>query len=131
MFKNLKRSDWSDKSVAEQGFTLIELLVVIAILGILAVVGVLSFNGLTGGAHAAVNKTELTQVQSAVDAFQAANDGQAPTATLGLPGAADYTAVGTKGQKVAMSTLIKSAQLVCSGYTIDAAGNVTMGGTCP
>jgi prepilin-type N-terminal cleavage/methylation domain-containing protein len=87
MFKNLKSSDWSDKSVAEQGFTLIELLVVIAILGILAVVGVLSFNGLTGGAHTAVNQTELTQVQTASDAFMAKNNGTPAVDTAALQGA--------------------------------------------
>ncbi len=85
MFKQLKEQrDWSDKNVAERGFTLIELLVVIAILGILAVVGILSFNGLTDNAHHAVNQTEKTQVQTAVDAYRAQNEGAIPPDTAAL-----------------------------------------------
>ncbi len=70
MFKHIRnRANWSDKSSSQQGFTLIELLVVIAILGILAVVGVLSFGGLTDTAKQATSKTELTEVQTAVQAY--------------------------------------------------------------
>jgi prepilin-type N-terminal cleavage/methylation domain-containing protein len=72
MFKNIRnRMDWSDKSSSQKGFTLIELLVVIAILGVLAVVGVLSFGGLTDSAKKSTAKTELTQIQAAVDAYNA------------------------------------------------------------
>jgi prepilin-type N-terminal cleavage/methylation domain-containing protein len=132
MFNNLKKKgDWRDKGVVEQGFTLIELLVVIAILGILAVVGVLSFNGLTDGAKTAVNKTELTQVQTAIDAFQAANDGQWPTGTLALPAtgttALKVDAVGTKGTLVHMDALLKTTK--CT-YTI-AATTGALAQTCP
>ena len=78
MFNNTRnRADWSDKSSSQKGFTLIELLVVIAILGVLAVVGVLSFSGLTDSAKGSTAKTELTQVQTAVDAY-AAKNGAAP-----------------------------------------------------
>ena len=78
----MNREDWSEKNVAQKGFTLIELLVVIAILGILAVVGVLAFGGLTDSAKSATNKTELTQVQTAVDAYLAKD---ATPATRGGP----------------------------------------------
>jgi prepilin-type N-terminal cleavage/methylation domain-containing protein len=72
MFKNIRnKADWTDKSSSQKGFTLIELLVVIAILGVLAVVGVLSFGGLTDSAKKSTAKTELTQVQAAVDAYRA------------------------------------------------------------
>ena len=110
MFKNIRnRAEWSDKTVSQKGFTLIELLVVIAILGILAVVGVLSFGGLTGGAHTATAKTELTEVQTAVDAFRALSP------TNAIP--ANVAALQTGGE-------LKPGTLLCS-YVIDASGNVT------
>lgn len=100
----MNREDWSEKNVAQKGFTLIELLVVIAILGILAVVGVLAFGGLTDSAKEATDKTELTQVQTAVDAYRAINDAipantAALTAQLKDPGALECTYVisGTTG----------------------------------
>ena len=109
MFNQMKkRADWTDKSVSQKGFTLIELLVVIAILGILAVVGVLSFGGLTGSAKAATNKTELTQVQTAADAYQAKN-GTVP---------ADTAALVTDGELRGGVNAIKCA------YTIAANGDV-------
>jgi prepilin-type N-terminal cleavage/methylation domain-containing protein len=115
MFNKMKnRADWSDKSVSQKGFTLIELLVVIAILGILAVVGVLSFGGLTNSAKQATNKTELTQVQTAADAYQAKN-GTVP---------ADTAVLVTDGELRGGANAIK-----CT-YAISATGDVTQT-TCP
>ena len=62
-----------DKNLIEQGFTLIELLVVIAILGILAAVVVFSVNGITARGHAAACSTEVSTVQTALEAYNAQN----------------------------------------------------------
>ena len=90
MFKHIRnRAEWSDKTVSQKGFTLIELLVVIAILGILAVVGVLSFGGLTGNAKHATAKTELTEVQTAVDALHGERHGGPDRCSAGRHGDVD------------------------------------------
>jgi type IV pilus assembly protein PilA len=119
MFKNIRnRMDWSDKSSSQKGFTLIELLVVIAILGVLAVVGVLSFGGLTDSAKKSTAKTELTQIQAAVDAYNAKHLAFPPFTTP----AALATSLKTDGE------LKGTATLQCN-YDLSAAGDVTFSAT--
>jgi len=104
--------DWDTKNIAEKGFTLVELLVVIAILGILAVVGVLAFGGLTDSAKEATNKTELAQVQTAVDAYRAQN-GTIP------------------GDTAELTDQLKVASLKCSYVINSTTGEVTQtAGSC-
>jgi prepilin-type N-terminal cleavage/methylation domain-containing protein len=57
----------------ESGFTLIELLIVIVILGVLSGIVVFSVSGITGRSQAAACKTDLATVQTASEAYNAAN----------------------------------------------------------
>ena len=122
MFKEIRnRTEWSDKSVSQKGFTLIELLVVIAILGVLAVVGVLSFGGLTGTAKGATAKTELTQIQAAVDAYNAKNNVYPAAATPFLSAVAALPAANVLATDGDLKTGVK---IQCF-YDLSAAGDVT------
>ncbi len=89
-----------DRSLIERGFTLIELLVVIAILGVLAVVGILAFGGLTDTAKKSTAQTELTEVQTAADAYNAIHnaypaDPGTTNCTLGAAGPSFVCALET------------------------------------
>jgi general secretion pathway protein G len=68
----------ADRSMLERGFTLVELLVVIVILGILAAVVVFAVGGTTKNAQKSACKAELNTVESAVEAYNAA-EGDYPT----------------------------------------------------
>ena len=57
----------------ESGFTLIELLIVIVVLGVLSGIVVFSVSGITGRSQAAACKTDLATVQTASEAYNAAN----------------------------------------------------------
>jgi prepilin-type N-terminal cleavage/methylation domain-containing protein len=67
------REKFENKNVIEQGFTLIELLVVIAILGILAAVVVFAVGGITDRGKSSACKSEVSTVQTAIEAFYAKN----------------------------------------------------------
>ena len=62
----------------ERGFTLIELLVVVAILGILAAVVALNVGGFIGRGHDEAACTERHNIQTAVLAYMAENNGSVP-----------------------------------------------------
>ena len=66
------------KRHGEKGFTLIELLVVVGILGVLAGVVTLSVGQFIGTGATEADITELHNIQTAVTAFQAQNEGAAP-----------------------------------------------------
>jgi len=64
---------------AQSGFTLIELLIVIAIIGILSAIIMANFVGIRERARDATRKSDLTQIQSALELYRAdANDGTYP-----------------------------------------------------
>ena len=69
---------WLNKNMkgrkGQQGFTLIELLVVVTILGVLAAIVTLSLVGLTTNASVQSCNSEYKTVQSALDAYMAANN---------------------------------------------------------
>jgi len=65
MYKQLK------KMRQEEGFTLIELLIVIVILGILAAIVVFSVQGITDKGKTSACKTNVSEVQTAIQAYYA------------------------------------------------------------
>ena len=81
----MERRD-SDEAT-ESGFTLIELLIVIVVLGILAAIVVFSLTGVSGQSKQAACTSDAKSVEIAADAYQAANNGDAPAADqqLGRP----------------------------------------------
>jgi len=65
-------------STSGRGFTLIELLVVVAILGVLAAVVALNVGGFIGRGHDEAACTERHNIQTAVLAYMAENNGSVP-----------------------------------------------------
>ncbi len=85
MLKHLQSSDdWNEKSLGAKGFTLIELLVVVIILGILAAVAVFAVGGLTDNAKKNTCKTEYSTIKTAIQAYKAQNDGNAPATAAAM-----------------------------------------------
>jgi prepilin-type N-terminal cleavage/methylation domain-containing protein len=126
------------KSLIEQGFTLIELLVVIAILGILAAVVVFSVNGITDRGKSSACTTEVSTVQTAIEAYNAKLGVYPPDAA---PAGFSYADLNTAlapapaGQpanpnKFLNSSLTATSPSIVAGYDYTGLGNFD-GGTCP
>jgi type IV pilus assembly protein PilA len=69
------------KKLNQKGFTLVELLIVVAILGVLAAVVVPNVVGLAGKGQDEAAKTELSNIQTAMDVMMATNHLTSVTAT--------------------------------------------------
>lgn len=69
------------KKLNQKGFTLVELLIVVAILGVLAAVVVPNVIGLAGKGQEEAAKTELSNIQTAMDIMMATNHLTSVTAT--------------------------------------------------
>ena len=116
-----------DKNLVERGFTLIELLVVIAILGILAGVVVFAVGGITDRGKNSACKSEVSTVQTAVEALYA-KTGAYPA---GTGYAALNTAIGpTSANKFLNSALTATSPSIAAGYNYAGGGDFS-GGTCP
>ncbi len=76
----------------KKGFTLIELLIVIAIIGVLAALLMVNFVGVRQRARDAQRKSDLRQIQSALEIYRADN-GNYPTTTSDFPTATCGTGV--------------------------------------
>ena len=72
MFQRIRNS-----RAAEAGFTLVEMVVVVAVIGIIASVAVLAIGGTTDSSKQAACEAEVGTVQTASDAYYAANDAYA------------------------------------------------------
>lgn len=68
---NCKKSKWSTIRSRNRGFTLIELLVVIAIIGILSTLLMSNFIGVRQRARDAQRKSDVRQIQSALELYRA------------------------------------------------------------
>lgn len=95
---------WFNKNLrgrkGQQGFTLIELLVVVTILGVLAAIVTLSLVGLTTKASEQSCNAEYKTVQSALDAYMAANNYSA--LPNGAQGSYTNDMTGSSGGNVAL-----------------------------
>jgi len=116
-----------NKNIVERGFTLIELLVVIAILGILAAVVVFAVGGITDRGHRSACLSEVSTVQTAIEAYYAKTEAYPP----GTGFAALNTALGpSSADKFLDTDLTGSSPSIAAGYDYHGAGSFS-GGTCP
>jgi prepilin-type N-terminal cleavage/methylation domain-containing protein len=117
----------NDKNIIERGFTLIELLVVIAILGILAAVVVFSVGGITDKGKTSACKTEVSTVQTALEAFYAQSNpvaypAVAATADNAASTAAALSVMASGSLKFLNSPMTTASPSIAAGYRYDALG---------
>ncbi len=112
----------------QKGFTLIELLVVIGILGVLGGVAVPAYSKFFGSGKTEANTTELSSVQSAMDAMMAHNTITGVTANAVAED--DFVAQPTgAGTEFLSPGYLRTNPTRCT-YTWDATGLVTQA-ACP
>jgi len=116
MFAN-KLSQARKLGKSEGGFTLIELLIVIVILGILAGIVVFSVRGIQDRGNVAACKTEVSTVQTAVEAYYAENKAYPTTS-------AEWTSLSSGSD-----ALLHTAPSYVTG--VDTNGLLSMASTAP
>jgi general secretion pathway protein G len=89
-----------------KGFTLIELLIVIAIIGVLATLLMVNFIGVRQRARDAQRKSDLRQVQSALEIYRSDNSSYPSSAVAGQPQKLDaiWTCQPGNGSKCTSAT---------------------------
>jgi type IV pilus assembly protein PilA len=107
----------------QKGFTLVELLVVFTLLGVLAGIILPSVSNVLGYGHTQAAKTELSVVQSAMDAMMAVTDNGTMAVT---PATKDMSTFPTGAPLY--PDYLRSATTHMS-YAVDATGQVTQSGT--
>jgi len=135
------------ESPPEAGFTLIELMVVLLIMGILLAIAIPTFLGVTGSAHAAAAKTNLSSAMTEAQASYTSNSSYTVTATevkalTAETKAMTFTAtkstktsvisvdVSTTGQAIVLATYQKSTN-VCWMEVTNESGATTSASNPP
>ena len=118
----MKMRDMMKRKNGQKGFTLVELIVVMAILAILAAIAVPKYSQVTENAKKSAIDANVRTIVSAVQLYQAANEGKLPTvegdisaflqkglaSMAGQPDGASYTLTNNGGV---------SGKVTISGWT--------------
>jgi len=104
------------ESPPEAGFTLIELMVVLLIMGILLAIAIPTFLGVTGSAHAAAVKTNVSSAMTEAQASYTSNSAFTATAT-------EVTALTAETKAM---TFTKTASAGTTSISVDVTGTTTV-----
>jgi len=103
----------------EAGFTLIELMVVLLIMGILLAIAIPTFLGVTGSAHAAATKTNISSAMTEAVASYTSNS----AFTTGTGTTTEVAALSKETHAMSFTTSASAGQATIS---VDVAGNTTI-----
>jgi general secretion pathway protein G len=105
----------------QKGFTLVELLVVFTLLGVLAAIILPNVSTLMGYGHDQAAKTELSVVQTAMDAMMAVEDTANVTVTAGTKNMASFPGDGLGAH---LYPLYLRSENTTGTYSCDGGGQV-------
>ena len=112
-------------SKREKGFTLVELLIVFTLLGVLAAIMIPNVSGLIGFGHTQSADTELSIVQTAMDAMMAKNSIASVTATTNTQNMSGFPSAG--GEPLYPNYLRQ--EITTGNYSCNGTGFVTRDST--